>query len=582
MPPPPPLHTHTTSPLIKVVFLALMLSSGRPCRAGAPNEFAMLKALVALGAAALARGMPLTHLNGLDGRFSERHALLAAGGGSRAEEHFYKGALLDHFGAADLVSAAEQRTWAQRYFVDFSYWKEGGPVFLYVGGEGPLAAPTDRLFMVELAEKYGALVLALEHRFYGESQPTEDMSVGNLAYLTSQQALADLAHFVDYINSIPAGASCAGSEPPLDMPFSARGSAWVTFGGSYPGNLSGWARLKYPGLVAGAIASSAPVLAEFDFVQYAQVVGRAMSNAAIGGSQACFDRVANATKVVHEVVAPRVGAAASDWSMLPASLRPCGAVGDALDLATFETGIFSAWQGVVQYNLEGRGPTVEDLCGAVTAAPDALQGLADAVALVVPDECLASSFEDDLVAPLADEAFSGPDCGQDCSAMRQWIWQSCNEFGYFQVTTGEAHPFTAFAVDAANSGVAICEAAYGIAKGARYGAMTGRSNYMYGARAPGSTGVTFVNGDMDPWMSLGIVPETDPFHDSCNSREDLGEDAVCAAQDAGEMNKVVLVAGGAHCADMYAKLDTTPAIQDSLAAAHAAIEDSVREYIGVE
>lgn len=36
----------------------------------------------------------------------------------------------------------------------------------------------------------------LEHRFYGDSHPTNDASTENLKYLTSEQALADLDLFI--------------------------------------------------------------------------------------------------------------------------------------------------------------------------------------------------------------------------------------------------------------------------------------------------------------------------------------------------------------------------------------------------
>ena len=184
----------------------------------------------------------------------------AAPAASNATTHLYTAAALDHF---DASVASAPVAWSQRFYADASFWGgDGWPVFLYVGGEGPLAAPSARLHMYELARAHGALVLALEHRFYGESRPTADLSDASLAFLTSAQALADLARFIAHVNALSPGAPDAASSPPLTLAASTARSRWIAFGGSYPGNLATWLRLRYPALVAGAVGSSAPVFAE--------------------------------------------------------------------------------------------------------------------------------------------------------------------------------------------------------------------------------------------------------------------------------------------------------------------------------
>lgn len=44
-------------------------------------------------------------------------------------------------------------------------------MFLYIGGEGPQSPVSQHLLMYQLAKAHGALIVALEHRFYGASQP---------------------------------------------------------------------------------------------------------------------------------------------------------------------------------------------------------------------------------------------------------------------------------------------------------------------------------------------------------------------------------------------------------------------------
>ncbi|KAJ8877898.1 hypothetical protein PR048_022357 [Dryococelus australis] len=139
---------------------------------------------------------------------------------------------------------------SQRYFRNDEYYRDGGPLFIFVGGEEPMKTSwLEDSHMMSLAKTYGAAAFFLEHRFYGSSRPTEDVSTQSLAYLTAEQALADLADFVVGVR----GKS---------------GAKVVLFGRSYAGSLAAWSRLKYPHLVDGAVASSAPVLAKANFYEF--------------------------------------------------------------------------------------------------------------------------------------------------------------------------------------------------------------------------------------------------------------------------------------------------------------------------
>uniref|UniRef100_A0ACD5Z7B6 Uncharacterized protein n=1 Tax=Avena sativa TaxID=4498 RepID=A0ACD5Z7B6_AVESA len=159
---------------------------------------------------------------------------------------------LDHFS----FTPASSTVFNQRYLINDSFWTRShvgdgqvsGPIFVYTGNESPVDffIPSTG-FMFDIAPKFGALLVFIEHRFYGESLPFGNHSYDStekLGYLTSTQALADYAILISS----------------LKQNLSAVDSPVVVFGGSYGGMLAAWFRLKYPHVAIGALASSAPIL----------------------------------------------------------------------------------------------------------------------------------------------------------------------------------------------------------------------------------------------------------------------------------------------------------------------------------
>ncbi|CAK9803908.1 Lysosomal Pro-X carboxypeptidase [Anthophora quadrimaculata] len=150
---------------------------------------------------------------------------------------------IDHF------SFSKLDTFKLRYLVNNTWQKEkDAPIFFYTGNEGNIETFAQNTgFMWEIAPEFGALLIFAEHRYYGESMPYGNKSyadISHLGYLTSQQALADYIDLIEYLRSKP----------------EYKHSPVIVFGGSYGGMLSAWIRMKYPHIIQGAIASSAPIL----------------------------------------------------------------------------------------------------------------------------------------------------------------------------------------------------------------------------------------------------------------------------------------------------------------------------------
>jgi len=143
-------------------------------------------------------------------------------------------------------------TFRQRYFVDWSYWNKSGPVFIYTPGEGPATGSLDGYAAI-VGKNLSALMITLEHRYYGDSLPAPLTDKGTLPTLRIGNVLADWGSFMDYIES-----SVVKSSP----------LRWVVVGGSYAGALSAWLKVTYPKRFVASWSSSGVVNPRFDFTSY--------------------------------------------------------------------------------------------------------------------------------------------------------------------------------------------------------------------------------------------------------------------------------------------------------------------------
>ncbi|NWZ44244.1 PCP carboxypeptidase, partial [Brachypodius atriceps] len=197
---------------------------------------------------------------------------------------------IDHFGFD------ENRTFQQRYLVADQHWKkDSGPILFYTGNEGDIEWFCNNTgFMWDVAEELNAMLVFAEHRYYGESLPFGNESFSDskhLNYLTSEQALADFAVLVEYLKMTVAGA---------------QHSPVIAIGGSYGGMLAAWFRMKYPHVVAGALAASAPIWQFGDLVPcgtFFSVVTNDFKKSGTG----CSESIRNSWKAINHLSSTDAG-----------------------------------------------------------------------------------------------------------------------------------------------------------------------------------------------------------------------------------------------------------------------------------
>jgi len=426
---------------------------------------------------------------------------------------------LDHFNPMNI------NTWQQRYFSSFQFYEEGGPVFIQIGGEG---TASDRWLndgaWIEWAKEQKAALFILEHRYYGKSHPTSSLKTEELVWLSSRQAQNDLATFIESM------IQTHGFTGP-----------WIAFGGSYPGSMAAWVREKFPHLIQGSVSSSGPLLAKVNFIEYLQVVYDAIGRDGPECNDALTEGIAALELLVDDT---------NEWGGLQDQFKLCTPFDGSApaDQANFLGNIVAILQYAVQYDWNG-SINISDVCEimeneSLGSPLDRLSELNEFYLALSGTECLDYTYQS-FVDYLGQTEYGST------GGFRQWTYQTCSEFGWYQTSDQPDHPYgSKFPLEFS---IKLCEALFGEIFTLEYieGMVQGSNDY-YGATELDVNNVVFVHGSIDPWHAMGRLT------------------------DLNENSPAIIIPGTSHCVDMYAN---EPGDPKELVDARARIGELVGKWI---
>lgn len=355
------------------------------------------------------------------------------------------------------------------------------PIFVYCGNEGDIEWFANNTgFLWEIAPIYSAMVVFIEHRYYGKSIPDiaqSKRSADTLGYLTTEQALADYAGLIR----------------DLKRDRSAQDSPVVLFGGSYGGMLAAWFRLKYPHIAIGALASSAPILHFDDVVPwdgFYRIVSEDFKNASVS----CFETIK------------------SSWDALSAAYEETGGQERVTKLFGFCSNV-SADLSSVQGFLSTAWVYM-----AMTDYPYAANFLQPMPANPVKTACEAmSSFPEgsDILAKIvagANVYYNGTgevpcfDFGSDPHGLALWSWQACTEMVMPMSSNPNNSMFPGYEYSL-QSMLQSCHDTYGVYPRPHWITLQFGGPNIHTVLKRFGSNIIFSNGLLDPWSIGGVLSD---------------------------------------------------------------------------
>eukprot|EP01006_Ploeotia_vitrea_P010273 TRINITY_DN26646_c0_g1_i1.p1 TRINITY_DN26646_c0_g1~~TRINITY_DN26646_c0_g1_i1.p1 ORF type:complete len:486 (+),score=77.99 TRINITY_DN26646_c0_g1_i1:139-1458(+) len=373
----------------------------------------------------------------------------------------------DHFNPQDT------RTFQQRFWSNDEYFGTNSDIaIIYINGEGPVMSPPhmENDEVVILAKHFSGFICTLEHRYYGLSLPFKDLTTPNLQYLSSKQALNDLANFQTSMDQM-----LAKKHNKMPKPGNLLAYKWIVIGGSYSGALTAWYRLKFPQLTIGGVASSGVVNAILKFTEFDEQVSES-----VGPACAAVLRKTNRETEAALLKDP-VGLKAKF------NASSCVVNGDFYYLCA------DTMAESVQYGYQ------QHLCKTFMTANKTGANLVDTFA----------KYMNEFFYPIFGHADTYATANQQITNVtmmmnyRQWWYQKCSELAYFQIAPPKDN-IRCHLLDLEYHRK-HCAAVFGM----NLWPNTNWTNTYYGGATPRATKVVFMNGSQDPWRRASVPKD---FH----------------------------------------------------------------------
>ncbi|XP_059429035.1 uncharacterized protein LOC132162833 [Corylus avellana] len=384
---------------------------------------------------------------------------------------FYHAQPLDHFNHRP----DSYTTFQQRYLINLNYWggaDSNAPIFAYLGAEESLDVDLPIIgFLSDNALQFKALQLYIEHRFYGKSIPFGSMkealkNESTRGYFNSARALADYAAVLLHVK----------------QNLSAENSPVIVIGGSYGGMLAAWFRLKYPHVVLGSLASSAPILYFDEIIPqdgYYSIVTKDFKET----SQSCYETIQQSWAEIDRVAStPPNG-----LSTLSKSFNTCSQLNTSDDLKNYLESIIT---DAAQYNHPPEYP-VSVICRAIDGAAVGTDTLGQIYAGVV-------AYKGDQSCYDVNE-FNYP-----TETNQGWKWQTCSEIvmPIGHDSNGSMFPPSPFNL---NKFINDCKSSYGVQPRPHWVTTYYGGHDIKLILHSFASNIIFSNGLRDPYSSGGVL-----------------------------------------------------------------------------